>query len=212
MLLNPSRSVAFVFLLLALASCKNLMETPLLGTGKPANAATLSGAWKSIGAQEQVMFEIEPQGDEGWYAFSFQENSKHVTGRLSVGYLEDRLILNIDLKSLAAEGSEVFNLSAARFLMVGAIFLEGKLIIAPVNMEVFEERMAAYLDAAPKDFSGNCGPLKEDKPTANNFCHRFWSSVKVITLTESEAFHRAFLSNYDDIFPIDDAVTFAREN
>lgn len=212
MYLRMWRFCVFAVGLVAIASCKSVVEKPLVGSTNSADVLGISGKWIAADVKEAIAVEIKGQESDGWYDFSFTENDQRIVGEFRVGYFADKLIFNVNVASLVSSETTIFELSEPQFLLLGAHFLDDKLVIVSAKMDVFEERFTEYFEGKPRKLTNRCAVSKGENSSKDGSCRVLTSASKVIALTETTDFQRMFIDNYDDVFPMDDFLVLNPEN
>ncbi len=162
---------------------------------------------------EAIALELKAQEEnDGWFDFIFVENDNVLEGELRVGYFGERLIFNVNVASLVSEGTKMFDTAEPRYLLFGADFLTGRLVIVSARMDVFEARFAEYIDEEPGLFTDRCVSSEEEDASEGAPCSILLSSSRVLAVTETPAFQRALLSHYDDVFPMEDVLVLKPNN
>lgn len=187
-------------LLLSLAGCKDLLGKPLGGTGAPAAAIKIDGLW--VSEAEQAQLQIAPTKQAEVYQFRLQEPGKLTMGQFVVSYFKRRMVFNIDLASVRVNGLPVVSDSAKAYMMIGAMFDDEELLLAPADMERFQQLFAQYFYAAPIQTDTLCN--KE-----NELCTYGFAAGNLLVSKRMKKFNDDFLKKYSVIFPRQKRVAFS---
>ena len=188
----------FVLLMFSLVACKDVLDKPLGGMGAPSSMEPLEGSW--VSEEDGSQLDILNTAKADWYGFKYQEQGKETAGRFMVSYFERKRVLNIDLASVQVNGVPLVSDSSQAFLMVGAVFDDEQLILAPADMAKFQKHFAKYFFASPI-------PATLCKK-GNELCTANFSDGNLLHAKRMKKFNDELLKKYRTVFPSKNRVAF----
>lgn len=187
-----------MLLVFSLVACKDVLDKPLGGMGEPSSMERLEGSW--VSEEDGSQLDILNTAKADWYGFNYQEQGKQTAGRFMVSYFERKRVLNIDLASVQVNGVPLVSESSQAFLMVGAVFDDEQLILAPADMAKFEKYFAKYFFASPI-------PATLCKK-GNELCTANFSDGNLLHAKRMKKFNDELLKKYRTVFPSKNRVAF----
>jgi hypothetical protein len=198
-------------LALFLSSCKDVIDKPLVMSDAHIDLSSVTGKWVTVSESEELNMVISRKEDDGWFELQLKYDSSIVNSIVNISQFNEYYIINIDLSSISYDGFWIFKGLDSRYVILGAYFDGGKLVMLPADMDVFLNKFNSHYVIKSEKLLDNCASIEIEGSLKANLCRSFLSGVNVISLNPYDDFYEDFTRSFSQIFPLDGAFLLNRQ-
>ena len=143
-------------LALFLSSCKDVIDKPLVMSDAHIDLSSVTGKWVTVSESEELNMVISRKEDDGWFELQLKYDSSIVNSIVNISQFNEYYIINIDLSSISYDGFWVFKGLDSRYVILGAYFDGGKLVMLPADMDVFLNKLNSHYVIKSEKLVDNC--------------------------------------------------------